>query len=71
MSNQTMTALIAARMEVKQCERRNAPASECKQAVASLALVVGMAQAVKYQSAVRLIIQLENEQVKTIESVTK
>jgi hypothetical protein len=71
MSNRTLHHLIAARMDIKQCERRNAPMDECKQAVESLALVVGLAQAVKYQLAVRVILQLEREQLAEIENVTE
>jgi len=68
MSNRTLHHLIAARLNLKQCERRNAPAAECKQAVESLALIIGLPAAIKYQSAVRLIFQLENEQVEIIEN---
>jgi len=68
MSNRTMTALIAARMEVKQAERRNAPAAECKQAVESLAQVVGLPAATRYRIAVRQIIALEREQEASLEN---
>jgi hypothetical protein len=71
MSRTTMHHLIAARMDIKRVERSNAANDECDKALDALALVVGMHAALKYQSAVRLMLQLEREQCDLIDNLKK
>jgi len=58
----TMNALNNPRLAVKQAERLNSSVAEQAEALAQLSAVVGEAEAIKYQSAVRLVLQLEREQ---------
>jgi predicted transcriptional regulator len=67
MKRPTMHALVSARLNMKSVERRNAPNSECDAALDELAEVVGVHNAIKYQSAIRLTLQLEQEQLDVID----
>lgn len=63
----SMHALITARINLKKTEKRNAPVAECDAAMERLAEIVGMHKAMSYQSAVRLVLQLEHEQCEIVD----